>query len=148
MLSQQVGEVLVDSRHRRPGPCHTSPTLQGNRKKLVAPPSGVCLLRVGILRTCEGATDGAITLDKRRAERMVDVLAMQEAALRHVRFLGEPLGAAGAAVALRQAKKLRLDLPQNTSFHGRVCRLFIRADVIERYIASSPTLAQLLTTCV
>ena len=62
---------------------------------------------------------------------MVDVLALQERELREIVFLGQPLGAAGAAVAMRQARQLRLDVPENTSFHGRVFKLFIRADVIE-----------------
>ena len=65
-------------------------------------------------------------------------------ALRAVIFEGEPLGAAGAAVALRQAKMLRLDVPNNTTLYGRVFKLFVRADVLRSFLANSPTLAALL----
>ena len=45
---------------------------------------------------------------------------------------------------MRQAKLLRLDVPENTTLYGRVFRLFVRADVLRDYIANSPTLAALL----
>ena len=54
--------------------------------------------------------------------------------MREVVFLGEPLGAAGAAVALRQAQALKLDALMDTALYGRVLKLFlklfVRADVI------------------
>ena len=117
-----------------------STVTKSGRTKIIMPASGVCRLRVGI---CPG--ERGVTMDERQADRMVDVLAMQETALRQIPFLGQPLGAAGAAVALRQAKQLRLDLPAYTHFHGRRMHIFIRADVVSDYMAGSPTLAKLLT---
>ena len=110
------------------------------RKKLVVPPGGVCRLRVGICHS-----EREVTTDERHADRMVDVLAMTESALREVVFLGEPLGSAGAAVAVRQAAALRLHAPMDTAVHGRVLKLFVRADVIFQYMASSPSLSRYLT---
>ena len=120
---------------------HTTTTISSSktgRKKLITPPSGVCRLRVGV------CANGGVTTDERQADVMVDVLAMQQAALQRVVFLGAPLGAAGAAVAVRQARALRLAVPNDTTIHGRVFKLFIRADVIRGYIDSSPTLKRLL----
>ena len=116
----------------------TSSSSKTGRKKLITPPSGVCRLRVGV------CANGGVTTDERQADVMVDVLAMQQAALQRVVFLGAPLGAAGAAVAVRQARALRLAVPNDTTIHGRVFKLFIRADVIRGYIDSSPTLKRLL----
>ena len=101
-----------------------------------APAAGVHRLRVGI------GKNGETT--ECHAERVVDVLAMDEAALREVAFLGAPLGAAGAAVAVRQARALKLDAPVDASAHGQPLQLFVRADVIRAYMASSPSLAKLL----
>ena len=120
---------------------HTTTTTSSSktgRKKLITPPSGVCRLRVGV------CANGGVTTDEQQADVMVDVLAMQQAALQRVVFLGAPLGAAGAAVAVRQARALRLAVPNDTTIHGRVFKLFIRADVIRGYIDSSPTLKRLL----
>lgn len=112
--------------------------LPNGRRKVVTPPNGVCRFRMGVDK------NGA-TIDEKRASTVVDVLAIGEAALRQVVFLGEPLGAAGSAVALRQAKALKLDAPMDTALHGRVLKLFVRADVIRAYMLSSPTIARLLT---
>lgn len=97
------------------------------RKQLAAPPNGVCRLRIGI---CHGSgPNGGITFNEKKADWMVDVLAMQEDAVRQVEFRGEPLGAAGAAVAVRQAKVPQLNVPKEVAFYGKAFRLFIRADV-------------------
>ena len=93
------------------------------RKKLAPPSSGVCRLRVGIKRS------GGITMDARKADWMVDVLAMQEGALRAVNFRGQPLGAAGAAVAVRQSRVPQLNVPTDVTLYGRVFKVFIRANV-------------------
>jgi hypothetical protein len=119
-------------------PSESSLVLENGRKKLVAPPSGVCRVRVGI------GADGATTMDERQAERTVDALAITESALREVSFLEEPLGAEGAALALRQAKTLGLGLPAYQRIHGRAFRLFVRGDVIRTMLANSPTLASLI----
>lgn len=120
-------------------PQEYSIALKDGRKKLMPPSGGVCRLRVGVSNNGQN-----ITTDERQAQWSVDVLAMQESALRAVIFEGEPLGAAGAAVALRQAKMLRLDVPNNTTLYGRVFKLFVRADVLRNFLSSSPTLAALL----
>ena len=112
---------------------------KAGRKKLAAPPGGVCRLRVGIADNGE-----TVTTDEAQAQWCVDVLAMQESALRNVLFEGEPLGAAGAAVALKQAKLLRLDVPDNTTLHGKVFKLFVRADYLRNLLANSPSLAALV----
>lgn len=108
-----------------------------DRMKLVAPSSGVCRLRVGIWRGQRG-----VASDQEHAEQLVDALAMQKHAVRDILFMGEPLGVAGSAVAVRQARSLQLAEPEDTVLHGKAFRLLIRGDVIRDFLASSPTLAK------
>ena len=102
---------------------------------------GVHRLRVGLI---DGPGSSQITLDTRRAACVTDALAMQETTLRTVLFCGEPLGAVGAAVAVRQAKVLGLDVPSPSDLHGRVFKIFLRSDRVASMMESSPTLAQLI----
>ena len=75
-------------------------------------------------------------MDERKADWMVDVLTMQESALRAVSFRGAPLGAAGAAVAVRQSRVPQLNVPSDVRLHGRIFKVFIRADVMDpQYMA-------------
>ena len=99
------------------------------RKQLVPPASGVCRLRIGICRGAGGC--GGVTFDERKADHMVDVLAIQDHSIRKVEFRGAPLGATGAAVAMRQAKAPQLSVPADTPFYGKVFRIFIRASFAE-----------------
>ena len=108
----------------RHAPAEYSVAVEKGRKRIAQPASGVCRLRVGICQQ-------GITMDERRAEHMVDVLAMQEKALRTVEFMGEPLGAAGAAAVVQQAKIPRLAVPPNTHIYGRTFKVFIRADFVQ-----------------
>jgi len=111
------------------------------RKKLFTPPSGVCRVRVGI------RADGEIFVgDDQQAERTVDALAVAGAALRKIVFLDQALGTVGAASAARQAKTLGLVLPANQRIHGRAFKIFVRGDVMCAMLASSPTLAGMLTS--
>ena len=119
-------------------PLKDSVVCQDGRKKVVTPPGGVCRLRVGI-------RERGITMNERNADWMCNVIAMQETALRAVEFQGKPLGAAGVEVALRQAKVLKLDVPENIKLYGRVFKLFIRADIIQQYLNHSPALAGLVS---
>ena len=59
-------------------------------------------------------------------------------------FLGEPLGVAGTAVAMRQARALGLVPPFAMRVHDVVFRLWVSADVLSAYAAQSPTLGRLL----
>ena len=101
--------------------------------QLVTSPGGVCRLRVG-------------TRAERRAGRLVDALAMPRSRLRAIMFFGEPLGAVGAAVAMRQARALRLAVPRadTAAQHRRVLKLVLREDVLRNALAMSPSLAQLV----
>ena len=103
-------------------------------------PQQVHRLRVGICRDGHG-----VTMDESIACRWVNALAMQERDLRAIAFNGEPLGGAGAAVALRQARTIGLAEPTLTACDGRVFKLCIRGDKIAKYLAGSPTLARLVS---
>ena len=74
-----------------------------------------------------------------------DVLAMQESAMRELVYCGERLGPAGAAVAARQMCKLGLQNELKTQLGGVTFRLFLRADVVVRVLAASPSLQALVT---
>ena len=104
-------------------------------------PGKVHRLRIGLP---DGPGSAEITLGGQNAACSCDVLAMQESALRAVEFCGEPLGAAGAAVAARQAASLGLLVPAREELHGRVFKVFLRSDLIATMMGSSPTLAQLV----
>ena len=120
-------------------PPELSVVVKGGRKKISPPKEGgVCRLRVGITN---GGT--SITTDEKFSDHVVEVLAMQESALREILFEGEPLGAAGAAVAKRQARLLQLGVPGGP-LYGKCFKIFVRADVLRHYMESSPTLAALL----
>ena len=101
---------------------------------------GVCRLRVG---TCRGEHTG-LTTDLSRAENVVDALAVQESTLRTISFRGEPLGPAGAAVAVRQARALGLNAEASTELDGHVFKLVFRADVIVDVLSRSPRLQKLV----
>lgn len=107
-------------------------TAANGRKHFVEPSGGVCRMRVAVDSASE------------RTGRFVDALALSENALRAVRFQGEPLGATGAAVALRQARALHLCEPAYQRVHGKVFKLWLRADVLRAYLEHSPKLSQLL----
>ena len=111
--------------HHAPAVGEYSTSLEHGRRRLITPPGGVCLLRLGVFRGNRG-----ITMDERRADWMVDVLAIQESALRAIPFRGEPLGAAGAAIAVRQAQVPKLTVPAYTTLYGRVFKIFIRSGVM------------------
>ena len=111
--------------HHAPAVGEYSISVEHGRTRLITPPGGVCLLRLGVFRGNRG-----ITMDERRADWMVDVLAIQENTLRAIPFRGEPLGAAGAAIAVRQAQVPMLSVPAYTTFYGRVFKIFIRSGVM------------------
>ena len=102
---------------------------------------GVHRLRVGLR---DGPGRATITLDEHRAACMCDVLALQESTLRTIAFCGEPLGAAGAAVAARQAAALGLRPPAREDVDNRVFKVFLRSDLIATMMSNSPTLATLV----
>ena len=104
-------------------------------------PLGVCRLRVGVHG---GSVKGVIAPDASSAQRFVDVLAMQESALRQVIFCGEPLGPKGAGVAMRQALRLGLCGEAKTAYQNHIFRVFLRADVVVQVLGSSPSLQRLV----
>jgi len=118
-------------------PRNVSKYVKDGRKSIATSPSGVYRLRVGV----DGA--GSVT-SERPADRVVDALAVQESALHKIAFEGEPLGAQGAAVALRQATKLRLGMAAGGRLHGRAFKLVVPIDTLFAYMEASPALARLL----